>query len=241
MDKATLVDRDIEAGRHLIQALDQAGFPVVAAFWNVFSEENTWRLVIASPKVGELGPKEAYAVIQDVLFKSQIDLPLYRISAMNPDEPLVAAIRLFMTTPAAPFIGGVQVQDTSIGDMFIEGAYIYRAASIIGMTGVFDLWAVRPEKSRKLWIARLCKVTVVEGFFKKIEVQGFNWPQTNTTNGISTHLNVLANPAKRDGETFSDVQRWTIIAGRLRSTETIARGVRIEGFVENPSSAGATM
>ena len=59
--------------------------------------------------------------------------------------------------------------------------------------------------------------------------------------GISSHLNVLSNPEKQDGNTIGDIERWTIIAGRLRSVETIARGVPIEGFLESPSSAGAAM
>lgn len=239
MDKAALVDRDIAEGRRLVQALDQAGFPVVAALWSFLPEEGVWRLLIASPKVGERGPREAYAAIRDVLAKSQIDLPLYRVSVVTPDEPLVTELRIFAGTDPAPFIGSTSIDGAVIGDMYVEGAYVYRAERIIGKTGTFELWSVAPDRARKVWTARRCKVTVEEGFFKKIEVEGFDWPQGHTKTGVNAHLGVLANPDRRDGETFGDVERWTILAGRLRSVETVARGVRIEGLLETPSSASA--
>jgi len=38
------LERDIEAGRRLVQALDQTAFPVAAALWNYLPEEGGWRL-----------------------------------------------------------------------------------------------------------------------------------------------------------------------------------------------------
>jgi hypothetical protein len=239
MDQTALVGQDVDEGRRLVQALDRAGFPVVAAFWSSFPEEGDWRLLIASPRVNELGPRGAYAAIQEVLRTSRIGLPLYRISAVSPDEPPVSELRLFAGTDPAPFIGGTYLQGTVLGDTYVEGAYVYRAERIIGQTGTFELWSVAPDKSRKVWIARRGKVTVENGFLKKIEVQGFDWPQTLAKHGVNVHLGVLANPERRDGETYGDVERWTVLAGRLRRVETVAKGVRIEGFLEIPSAAGA--
>jgi hypothetical protein len=239
MDKEALVDREIEEGHRLVQALDQARVPVVAALWSFLPEEGVWRLLISSPKVSEAGPRAAYAAIQDVLLKSHIGLPLHRISAVGPDDPFITELRIFAGTDPAPFIGNTYLQKAVIGDMYIEGAYIYRAERIVGTSGTFELWSVTPDKARKVWTARRCKVTVEDGFFKKIEVEGFDWPQTHARAGINAHLGVLTNPEERDGETFADVQRWRILAGRLRSVDTVARGVRIEGFSAAPSSAGA--
>jgi hypothetical protein len=67
MGKAVLVESDTEQGRRLIEALDQGGFPVVAAFWSFFPDGDLYRLVIASPVVDEKGPREAYTKIQEVL------------------------------------------------------------------------------------------------------------------------------------------------------------------------------
>lgn len=239
MDKTALVDRDIEAGRRLVQALDHAGFPVTAALWNFLPEEGTWRLLIASPQVGKRGPRATYAAIQEVSINAGIELPLYRVSAVSADEPLITELRFFAGTDPAPFIGGTHLQSAVIGDVFIDEAYVYRADRMIGKTGTFELWSVAPAKPRKVWTARRCKVTVENGLFKRIEVQGYDWPQSHARNGVNAHLGVLANPETRDGETFGDVQRWSILAGRLRSVETVARDVRIEGYVETPSAAGA--
>jgi hypothetical protein len=241
MDQATLVDRDIDEGRRVVQTLDQAGFPVVAALWGFFPEAGDWRLLIASPKVNELGPRGAYAAIQQALLKAQVSLPLYRVSAVAPEEPLVTELRIFAGTDPAPFLGGTYLRRAVIGDTYVEGAYVYRAARIIGVSGTIDLWAVVSDRSHKAWTARRCKVTAEDGFIKKIEVQGFDWPQSHAKHGVNAHLSVLANPEKRGSETFGDVQRWNILAGRLRSIETVAKGARIEGYLENsaPSAAPA--
>jgi hypothetical protein len=234
-----LVDRDIDEGRRLIQALDQAGFPLVAALWRFLALEGVWRRLIASPKVREAGPRAAYAAIQDVLRQSPIGLPLHRISAVGPDEPMVTELRIFAGTDPAPFIGSTYLQKAVIGDTYVEGAYIYRAQRILGQSGTFELWSVAPDSTGKAWVARRCKVTVEDGFFKKIEVEGLNWPQTHARAGVNAHLGVLTNVEERAGEAFGDIQRWTILGGRLRSVDTVARGVRVEGLSAAPSSAGA--
>jgi hypothetical protein len=237
MDPEILVDRDIDVGRRLVQALDQAGFPVVAALWSFFPEAGEWRLVIASPKVSELGPLKAYKSIQQVLLGSPIGFPLHRIAAVGPDAPLVTELRFFAGTDPAPFIGGTSLHKEVIGNTYVEGAYVYRAERIIGKSGTFEIWSVTPDRPRKVWIARRTKVTVEDGLFKKIEVEGFDWPQTQTKKGLKAYLRVLSNAEVRDGEPVGDVQRWTILGGRLSSVETVARRVRLEGL---PASSSAT-
>lgn len=238
MDKTALVEQDIDQGRRLIQALDQAAFPVVAALWNYLPEERAWRLLIASPRVAELGPRRAYAAIQDVLGRSQIGIPLQHIAAVSPDEPLIADLRVFAGTDPAAFAGNPWLEGTVIGHTNIEAAYVYRAEPIIGQSGVLDLWSVVRDKSRKVWTARLCKITAENGFLKKIEVAGLDWPQRQAKLGVNAQLRVLTNTETRHGSTFGDVVRWNIHAGKLRSIETVAKGVRIEQL--NPSTSLAT-
>lgn len=240
MDTESLVDREIDQGRRLVQALDQKGFPVVAALWSFLPEEGGWRLLIASPKVNEVGPRAAYAAIQDALLESHIDLPLYRISAVTPTEALVGELRIFAGTDPAPFLGSTYLQKAVIGDAYVEGAYVYRAERIIGTNGTFAFWSVAFNRPRKVWTAQRCKVTVEGGFFKKIDVEGTDWPQSHRGAGIDAYLEVLANPQVQDGEILGDVERWTIRAGRLRSVETVARGARVEGFVGSTPSSAAT-
>jgi hypothetical protein len=230
MDQEALVDRDIEEGRRLVQALDLAGFPVIAAFWSFLPEEGDWRLLIASPNVREQGPRKTYKAIQDVRLQSNIPISLHRVTVVDPDEALVADLRIFAGTDPAPFIGSTYLQKAVIGNTYIERVYIYRAKRIVGQSGAFELWSVIPDRERKVWKARHAKVTFENGFFKKIEIEGVDSPQTHTKTGINAHLAVLINAKEQDGAISGDVQRWTILGGRLRSVETVAHGVRIEGY-----------
>jgi hypothetical protein len=239
MDQAALVDRDMAEGRRVVQALDRAAFPVVAALWVFVPEENDWRLLIASPDVTKLGPRGAYEAIQQALLQATIDLPLYRISAVPPEDPLVTELRIFAGTDAAPFLGGTTLRGTAVGDVYVEGAYVYRAERIVGTSGTVDLWAASPDRPHKVWTARRCKVVVEDGFIKRIEVERGDGPQRHARNGVNAHLAVLTNVEKRGDQTIGDVQRWTILAGRLRSIETVAKGVRIEGYSETASPSAA--
>src|SRR4051794_1645877 len=119
MDQATLVESDIQAGRRLVQALDAAGFPVTAALWLFFAEEGVWRLVIASPRVAEMGPRAAYTEIQGVIRSAGIDLPLPQVTAVPPDDPLVLALRISGGTEGAPFVGGTHLHRSAVGDVFL--------------------------------------------------------------------------------------------------------------------------
>jgi hypothetical protein len=239
MAQETLVDRYIDAGRQLIQDLDQVGFPVVAALWNFLPEEDEWRLLIASPQVNELGPLAAYKAVQEVLLQSPIGLTVLDVSVVGPDEPLITDLRISAGTDPAPFLGGTSLHRTVIGNVYVAKAYVYRAERIIGNSGTFEYWSVTRDKPRKVWIARRCQVIVEGGAIKKIDVEGYDWPQSHARDGINAHLEVLVNQEVRKGKTFGDVQRWTILGGRLRSIETIARSVRVEGYSPSPSSAGA--
>ncbi len=236
MVKTPLVDLDIESGRSLIQALDQAGFPLTAALWNSLPEESEWRLILATPRVKERGPRDVYEAVQWVAHLAEIDLPLHRISVVEPEDSLVTELRIFMGTDGAPFIGGTFLHGTMVGDAFIDAAYVYRAERIIGQTGTFDLTAATPDRPRKVWVARRAKVTLDQGFFKRIESEGFVWPQTQARDGINAHLGVLTNVEHRGDVTIGDVERWTILGGRLRGIDTVAKGVTVEGDLSDAAA-----
>jgi len=70
-----------------------------------------------------------------------------------------------------------------------------------------------------------------------VKVQGYEWPQSRTRNGLKVRLFVLANPRVKRGQTLGDVQRWTVVGGRLESIENWARGVRVDGLVGTKATA----
>jgi hypothetical protein len=59
------VNRMLEDGAKLIEALEQSGFPIIAAFWQ-YIEDTYWQLVIVSPIVEKEGPKSAYTRLAEV-------------------------------------------------------------------------------------------------------------------------------------------------------------------------------
>jgi hypothetical protein len=230
MAQAPLVDQDIAAGRRVVEALDRAGFPVTAALWNSQPDGGGWRLVLASPRVSEQGPRAAYAAIQDVLSTAHVDLPLRNISAVEPEEHLVTELRIFAGTDPAPFVGGTRLLGTVVGDAYVEDAYVYRAERIVGKDGVMEVWSAARDKDRKVWKARLCRVTVQDGLFKRIDAEPPEVPHTHSRHGINAHLGMVTNVERRGGDAYGDVQRWTIRDGRLRAVDVVARGVKFEGY-----------
>ena len=68
-----LVDAKIDAGRRLLEKLDEVLFPVTAAFWLYLTESSDWRLFVASPLTVSSGKREAYSKLQQTLLELQND------------------------------------------------------------------------------------------------------------------------------------------------------------------------
>jgi hypothetical protein len=124
MAKASLVEADIEAGRSLVKALDEARFRVQAALWLYLSEPGEWRLLVASPEVDERGPKKAYTHLQSVLAKPSVRLSLKDVSLVSPHYDLIRLLSRAIST--GPGISGIRFTANTVDNVFIEDAYIYR-------------------------------------------------------------------------------------------------------------------
>ena len=139
MYKKILVERDFEEGRRLLEALDNAGFPVRAAFWYHLSDSDKWRFIVASPVVDEKGPRAAYTVIQSVLatlsktvvgvdnmprWRLPFGISLMDITVMSPKDQLIRLLRKVVRT--GPGIHWVEFPQGAINNVFVEDAYIYR-------------------------------------------------------------------------------------------------------------------
>jgi hypothetical protein len=237
MDQTTLVERDIEEGRRLVQALDEEGFPVVAAFWYYIADEDVWRLIVASPIVADQGPRAAYSEIQRVIGTRGISLPLQQISVEAPDAPLVTELRIFAGTAGTSYVGGTYFHRTSVGDVFVEGAYVYRAERIVGQSGTIEMSVVFRDQQSKVWKAYRCMLTFKDGFFDEVKVEGHELHQSRSRSGLNVRLFILSRHETKGSQTFGDVQQWTVVGGRLRSVETIARGVPVEGLAVTKATA----
>jgi len=125
MDNATLVKPDIEAGRQLLQGLDEANFDVQAAFWFYREESEEWRLYIATPLVAKMGPREAYSKVLDVLKKKRIQgIDLSRVSVVDVTDGLVTVLGYAVKTD--PGISDIDFNGNSVNGVYIRAAHIYR-------------------------------------------------------------------------------------------------------------------
>lgn len=127
MDKTILVDKNIEDGKALIQALDAKSLAIKAALWLFSSENNEWRLVIASPYVDKNGPRETYKFIQKTLKAlPEVSLSLNDIFVMSPKNKLIELISTAIHTGNK--IEGIRFTNNVIDNTLIEDAFIYRAS-----------------------------------------------------------------------------------------------------------------
>jgi len=124
--KGTLTDEMIKAGDELLDRLDSIDLEVTTSFWWYIPESNTWRLLIASPKVKTIGPKKIYRKIENVLSKMPAKrLALRDIGVVQNDDPLIFSLRRGIKVSTG--MSGVSVTATGIDDRFIDDAFIYRS------------------------------------------------------------------------------------------------------------------
>jgi hypothetical protein len=125
MDKATLVEPAIEAGKKLIVGLDEERFDVRAAFWFYREESEEWRLYIATPLVKQVGPRAAYSKILEVLKKKNIqDIDLSNVTVVDVTDGLVTILRYAVHTGRE--ISDIAFNGNSVNGVYIRAAHIYR-------------------------------------------------------------------------------------------------------------------
>jgi hypothetical protein len=133
MDKTTLVERDFLDGEILIKELDKTRFNVHSAFWLYNTEEDNWRLIIASKVADFSSPKKAYSHIKRVLKSLEmkgrkLGFSLDNISVVSPHHPLIRILSVALSTQPDAVVGR-RFSRNRIGNSFIEDAYIYRIQS----------------------------------------------------------------------------------------------------------------
>ena len=123
MDKTVLSDTYKNDGRSLIDALAKEHFKIDAAMWFYSKESEEWRLLIATPLVGRLGPKNTYKRIQSVLAKLEklgISISLRDITVLRPIDPLINTIM-----DSVRYQKETIIKDTVLNSVQMDDAYIY--------------------------------------------------------------------------------------------------------------------
>jgi len=116
---------DIEFGRKMWQSLrDNKAFPIQGIFWLLEPNIGGWHLVIASPKVDTLGPRDAYLELSPLMRGITADSSQrIKIELISPKQPLFQALRsIFGETNS---VEGKRLNNTMVGGMFIDEAYLY--------------------------------------------------------------------------------------------------------------------
>jgi hypothetical protein len=127
MAAATLVgtdlDLDLEEGRTLLDRLLADGLPIAAALWNRDPVAEEWRLLFASPRVDEIGPRRVYRQIQKWLGRLKLThVALGNVVVLTARDPLVMALRSIMRVPP----GGVShLRSNTVNGIYIDDAYVY--------------------------------------------------------------------------------------------------------------------
>ena len=127
MYRKVLVETEIRSGERLLDQLDLAKIPVTAAFWLYADDAAEWRLVVVSPSVETLGPRQLYALIGVMLTNpsgAPISIPLERIFLLSPHDIRYQQVRLAALGAGA----GLLVTSGPSRNVSGEDAYIYRVA-----------------------------------------------------------------------------------------------------------------
>ncbi|MDO9479045.1 MAG: hypothetical protein Q8S96_12835 [Hydrogenophaga sp.] len=118
----------MNAGAKLIERLDAKQSEIKSAFWLYFSEDKTWKLIIASPLVDALGPREFYKKVVDANSAASEEeevISLNDIGVTNTANQIVQLLRFAIGT--GDRISGIRFSRNTINGNFIEDTYIYRS------------------------------------------------------------------------------------------------------------------
>ena len=129
MDKATLVEQQIQEGKDLIAKFDDLGLAVQAAFWLYDSEKASWKFVLASLSEKLDVQKDtigAYRTIVDVFhsMKNLSYLSSSDVEIISANHSLIKNFSSLIHT--GPGIYNMSFTNTLINNVFVEGLYVYR-------------------------------------------------------------------------------------------------------------------
>jgi hypothetical protein len=125
MDKAALVNVELERGAELLDVLNRANVRVNVALWAHLSEYEDWRLIVSSRQFDSLDPRDAYRLLHDTLEMAGFGVrktPPIMILPMS--APFIKDLRRIFGK--AKSVEGMRLGGQMIGDRFIDDAYVYK-------------------------------------------------------------------------------------------------------------------
>jgi hypothetical protein len=128
-EKTLVTQEDLADGARLIQQLDQAGFPITAAFWAYDPILEQWRLIIAAPRESIESLVRAYGIIQDAIIKNDLRVTLDRISLIPDDHSKLKNLH-DLAKSDAPDVIEASVGGTEIAGRVFDDIHLYRSDAL---------------------------------------------------------------------------------------------------------------
>lgn len=128
MDTTALVEKKREAGRRLLERLDQLHVDIRSAFWLYNREDDLWQLCLSSDLVNKEGPLKLYGTIQQILAElgEESGLALHDITLVTPKAGLVEGLHRVVPTDAG--IHSITLRGSVINGVPFDDSLIYRSS-----------------------------------------------------------------------------------------------------------------
>lgn len=123
MDQATLVGPDIDIGREAVAALDAAGIKPAVALLAVLPEYGDWRLILSAPSLDQSHLLKAHEKVASVL-RGDFVFRLPIVMILPTKDPFIRELRKIFGK--AKSVTGMRLGGQTIGNRFIDNAYVYR-------------------------------------------------------------------------------------------------------------------
>jgi hypothetical protein len=123
MDQATLVSPDVAVVHEALATLDAARIKQITALLVIFPEYGDWKLLISSPSLDQAHQLKAYEKVSEIL-GGRFVYRLPSILILPTKDPFIRELRRIFGK--AKDVTGIRLGGQTVGNRFIESAYIYR-------------------------------------------------------------------------------------------------------------------
>jgi hypothetical protein len=127
MDTESLVEDLIDDGQKLIEYLPRNGFTVATALWLKASENDRWYFYLVSPLADTEGLPQAYRRLHTLIrqMPEHIGIDPLKIKLIGPDDPIAKDVLGIFSRVSGPQVSPVRWGGRTLGNISIEGAYLY--------------------------------------------------------------------------------------------------------------------
>ncbi len=128
-EKILVTQGDLADGARLIQQLDQADFPVTAAFWAYDPALERWRFIIAAPASAIESLVSAYGVVQRVISENGLAISLDRVSLIPDSDSTLANLQALGKSDAQDVVE-VSIGRAEVAGMVLDDIHVYRSDAL---------------------------------------------------------------------------------------------------------------